>query len=204
MNTISKKKLLVIGNDKIGRRFLHKLEKTGMDLSNFILVLDSSSNISRILKLLINNKLPFMCLSKMSFAEIIRKNYPKANYNYTIHSNEDLYNILKIDNYSEVFLFRAGLIIDKKSLSLGVKFLNLHCASIPKYGGLCSIYKALKDKSFFQKACLHIVTNKIDDPSVIVDTEPYSLNPNLSYSQNEEIAYSAGITLLTRFLPNVE
>ena len=84
-------------------------------------------------------------------------------------------------------------------ISLGVPLLNVHCAKIPEFGGIGSIAKALRNKSFEQEATLHKVSKKIDEGKVI-DTEKFSLNPDASYCKNETIAYNAGIRLLKRIV----
>ena len=163
-----------------------------------------STNINRVLQLIINKKISITCLGKMIVSEFFRNNFPMFRYDFRISSNEDLYKILTLSQYSEVYLFRVGLVINKKNLSLGAKLLNIHCANIPEYGGLCSVYRALKDRAIHQNACLHVVTTLIDDPCFIIDKEPYTLNPDKSYLQNEKIAYYAGIEILYRCASNAE
>jgi asparagine synthetase B (glutamine-hydrolysing) len=51
--------------------------------------------------------------------------------------------------------------------------------------------------AYEQEATLHKVTEKIDEGEVI-DTEKFTLNPNVSYCENETISYNAGIRLLKR------
>ena len=83
-----------------------------------------------------------------------------------------------------MFLFRAGLIINKKVIDTGVKILNTHCARLPQYGGLASISRALKNKDYNQKATLHQVTKKIDS-GIIFNELPYELSASKSYFENE-------------------
>ena len=90
---------------------------------------------------------------------------------------QDLINEVKKNSPQRIILFRAGLIINKSVISLGVPLLNVHCAKIPEFGGIGSIAKALRNKSFEQEATLHEVSKKIDEGKVI-DTEKFSLNPN--------------------------
>jgi len=199
-----KKKLLVFGNDKISRWACYELKKRGLKLSGFSFALDCSTNIARALLLIINKKISIACLGKMIVSEFLREKFMMFKYDFRISSNEDLHKILTLNQYSEVYLFRVGLVINKKNLSLGAKLLNIHCASIPEYSGLCSIFKALKDNAIHQNACLHVVTTVIDDPCSIIDKEPYTLKPDKSYSQNEKIAYYAGIEILYRCVSDAE
>ena len=203
-NHYGRKTLILIGNDKIGRHAFLKISNVELDLSNFDFALDSSRNIFSIYKLIFNRRISVQCFLKMAFSELIRKNYPPIENNYLIRSDKDLYKLLRENRYGQVILFRGGLIVKKRNLSLGISFLNIHCANIPEYGGLCSIHKALKDGALNQRCCLHTVTVKIDDPSEILDTEPYTLKPEKSYFWNEEIAYTAGIELLMRFIANAQ
>ena len=193
-------KLLIIGSDKIGRKCVFNLNQHGVDFNRVYTIVDRSTNIKRVLNLVVNGRISLQCLFKMAMADLIRKNYPEFKFNSDINNNNEVYNLLKNIPFDSVYLFRAGLIINKKVLSLGGRFFNVHCASIPEYAGLCSIYRALKDGAYFQKACMHVVTTTIDDPSRIVDYEPYELDPMKSYSINEDAAYDAGIKLLARAL----
>ena len=70
---------------------------------------------------------------------------------------------------------------------------------MPKFGGIGSIQKALKEREFNQYASLHIVNETIDKGRVL-DKEKYFLSPNNCYCRNEEIAYKAAIKLLLRTL----
>lgn len=193
-------KLLIIGSDKISRKCVFNLDQHGVDFNKVYTIVDRSTNIKRVFNLIMNGRISLQCFFKMAMADLGRKDYPEFKFNSNIHNNNELYNLLKNTPFDNVYLFRAGLIINKKVLSLGCKFLNVHCASIPEYAGLCSIYRAIKDGAYIQKACLHVVTTTIDDPSEIVDYVPYELDPMKSYSINEDAAYDAGIKLLARAL----
>lgn len=138
----------------------------------------------------------------MVWAEFIRKDFRRIDHQYKIKTNNELYELLKKNKFDKIYLFRAGLIINKMNLSIGIPFINVHCADVSNFGGLAAISKALKAKAYTQKACLHVVTTTIDDDSNIVDYQPYTLNPDNSYHRNEEIAYNAGITLLLRNIEN--
>lgn len=114
-----------------------------------------------------------------------------------MRNNDELLHTISRYDIEQVYLFRAGLIINKKILDSGIDILNTHCARIPDYGGLGAIARALKDSSFDQVATLHRVTETIDDGEIVA-TEPYKLNAALSYRKNEDIAYEAGMRLLLK------
>jgi methionyl-tRNA formyltransferase len=193
-------KLLIIGSDKISKKCVLYLNQHGVDFNRVYTIVDRSTNIRRVFNLLMNGRISLQSLFKMVMADFVRKNYPKFNFRSKIHTNDELEDILNDIQCNSVYLFRAGLIINKKVLSQGVRFFNVHCASIPEYAGLCSIYRAIKDGVYLQKACMHVVTMTIDDSSEVVDYEPYELDPMKSYYFNEEMAYDAGIKLLARAL----
>ena len=73
----------------------------------------------------------------------------------------------------------------------------MHCASLPQYGGLASIYRALRDKNYDQKVCLHGVTDKITQGKLLLQ-EPYQLKPKRGYKVCEDIAYRSGFNLLKK------
>jgi methionyl-tRNA formyltransferase len=134
----------------------------------------------------------------MAWAEWMRSNQPSPAAQ-SISSNQDLLQLIQALKPRQVFLFRAGLIINRQVIGAGADILNVHCAKVPEYGGLGSIARALADKAYEQHATLHRVTARIDEGEVLA-VEPYRLDARLSYRRNEEIAYEAGIRLLTREL----
>jgi methionyl-tRNA formyltransferase len=136
----------------------------------------------------------------MAIAELTRED-TRVTITQHISSNTDLLRIIRHNNIDQVYLFRAGLIVNRKVLDCGVQILNTHCGRIPDYGGLGAIPRALAEKAYDQVATLHRVTVTIDDGEVL-DVEPYLLNPDISYRENEDTAYEAGIRLLLRHLRN--
>ncbi len=187
--------LVILGNDKISSSALIHI-KLKEDTK---VVIDRSTNIKRILKLLKRRSLSPFLLCEMALCEISRSGKSPSRKYDSIYKNQDLINEVKKNSPERIILFRAGLIINKDVISLGVPLLNLHCARIPEFGGIGSIAKALKNKSFEQEATLHRVSVKIDEGEVI-DTEKFTLNPNASYCENETISYNAGIRLLKRIV----
>jgi len=183
--------LLVVGNDKLGRKLISKIA----DIDDIHIVLDCSSNLKRILKILLKGILPFRYLSKMFLAEITREDY-KIRAKEKIYNNDDLLRIIHATEIKRIYLFRAGLIVNRQILQTGVEIRNVHCATIPRYGGLGSIAKALEESKYDLQATLHRVTEKIDDDAEIYATKSYKLQKEISYRDNEDIAYDAGIELL--------
>ena len=192
-----KKILVLVGNDKIGRSAIHALEKTQMD-SDLNILIDSSSNFKRVIELLKKKKISPYLLFLMFTSELFRKRILIKNYK-KIYSVDELKKIIKKDFPKIVLMYRCGLIINKDILNLGISFYNIHASKLPDYGGIGTIYKALKDKSYNQCATLHEVITKIDGGKVI-DTYPYKLNKNQNYFKNEEIAYEAGTNLFIKSL----
>jgi len=187
------KLLVVVGNDKLGRWFINSIEA-----DKYHIVIDESSSIKRIIKLIKKKVIKPSLLFKMTIANLFRKDFPLKHQYQHIKTNAELIQIIKDNKIEQVVLFRGGLIVNQDILNLGIKILNIHCAKIPEYGGIGVIDRALNDKAYEQEATLHIVTEKIDDGEVVA-VEPYKLNQNLSYRENENIAYAAGITLFKTF-----
>jgi folate-dependent phosphoribosylglycinamide formyltransferase PurN len=188
-------RLLIVSNDKLGRKLINKLEEKKVDIT---IVYDQSSNLKRVIKLITRGVVRLPIFLKMYLAELKRKDF-KVNGDYdSIKTNQELIEILHKNSIKEVFLFRAGLIINKKVIDTGVKILNTHCARLPQYGGLASISRALKNKDYNQKATLHQVTKKIDS-GIIFNELPYELSASKSYFENEEIAYNEGIQMLVNW-----
>jgi hypothetical protein len=191
------KTMIILGGDKISASASRIPE---LNSSDVLLVVDKSTSIKRVLRLIVRRRLSLTLFSKMLLCEI-RRPTDIANIRplLELYSNKDL--LSAIDRYkpSQIILFRAGLIINREVISREVPLLNIHCARVPEYGGIGSIQRALNDGAFNQCATLHQVTTTIDQ-GLVFDEEPYSLDPAKSYCKNENIAYSAGILLLRRWL----
>ncbi len=186
--------LLVVGNDKLGRKLIGRLAPN----PELHIVLDVSSDIKRVIKLLIRGILSPMVLLKMFWAELIRTDYKIADFP-KIQSNSDLINLIEEYEIKKMYLFRAGLIINARVLKTGVEVLNTHCASLSGYGGIGAIDRALRENALSQEATLHQVTAKIDS-GLVIATQPYLLEKKRSYAWNEDRAYSVGMELILRQL----
>lgn len=188
--------LVVIGDDKIGRKAINEISS----IASVSIFLDRSTSFSRALKLIKKGSLPVPAVLRMTIANIIRTDvHRKANYD-SIKSNADLLPLL--DKETILVLFRAGLIVNSNVIEKVDKVLNIHCANIPDFGGIASIYRAISAEEFEQNATLHQVTERIDDGEVY-DTEPYKMKKINSYFENENIAYESGVVLLKRTLLNL-
>lgn len=191
----TKKTLLLVGDDRIGHLLIQKLQDRA-DAPDF--VLNRSGDLRRIWKLLRHNVLTVRQLADMFFAEKRRPDYP-AHGLPGITTNAELEKYILHTNPDQVLCFRAGLILNAKILALGPQILNIHCATLPQFGGIGSIHRALTAKAYDQYACLHLMEEKIDKGEVI-HREPYCLDPGKSYRSNEDEAYAAGMRLIGRFL----
>lgn len=192
----SNKILVLVSPDKLGRFLLSKAPQN----QKIIYAYDQSSNYKRLFKIIIKRILKIRTVFLMLCAEFSREKIAILNDpTEIIHNNIDLRKLIKKENITTVYLFRAGLIISKVTLKEQVDFLNIHCAKIPEYGGIGVLDRALRDKAFKQEATLHVVTETIDSGHVI-SVEPYVMSPQNSYQQNEDIAYRAGANLLIKHL----
>lgn len=193
------KTLMILGDDKISSSVKVIPELKHPDI---IFAIDKSTNIKRILRLIFRRRINLTLLIKMVWCELGRENIlgnrPEHSI-FEIKNNENLLSLIDEFNPSRVILFRAGLIINSEVITRGVPLMNIHCAKLPVYGGLGSIYRALNDGAIHQAASLHRVTTRIDEGEII-DEEPYTLDLGKCYCENENTAYSAGINLLRRCL----
>lgn len=186
--------LLVVGDDRLGRKLLARLQGN----TRVLPVFDRSSSLKRVVKLLRRRVLSPGGVARMALAEYRRPDYPRPPLG-EVRSNADLAELIAREKPARVYLFRAGLIIGRKVLGSGAEILNVHCARVPEYGGLGSIGRALRDGAVDQAASLHRVTEAIDRGEVLA-TRPYRLDPARSYAENENAAYDAGIELLVETL----
>lgn len=189
-----KKKLLIIGNDNLTKRLISEIRIP----DDILVVIDTiSTDKGRLLKLLLNGTLKLRWMIKLAAVEFFGK---KCESDFAkIRSNDELYALIKENNIHKAYLFRAGMIIDKSLLRSGTIILNTHCARIPEYKGLCAIFRALENEEYDQEAVLFQITEKIDSGKII-DRQPYRLNKDLSYAENEEIAFRAGLNIIQREL----
>ena len=185
--------LVVLGNDKLGRR-AGALLAAHHGLS---VALDKSTSFTRLAKILWRGSLSPTLLAKMALADWSRPDYPVPAHAKPVFSEADLRALVSSEKIKKVFLFRAGLLVRQKTLDCGAEFFNIHCASLPAYPGLGAIARALADGSYSQNATLFRITSRIDHGDIVA-CEPYALDPRLSYAKNEDSAYQAGMRLLQK------
>ena len=186
--------LLIVGNDKLGRKLISTLED--YNLKTIKVVLDKSSTLKRALKLLKKRTLGIGTICKMCWAQLTRQDYKIGQYP-SIASNKSLLDYIRAYRPKQIILYRAGLIVNKKVIDTQIPLWNIHCLKLPEYGGLGQLHKALQKGDYRQCASCHVVTVEIDKGKVIAE-EPYELSPHLSYRDNENKAYNAGIELIKR------
>ena len=192
---MNERTLLVISNDKITRGLMREFQYQ----NNIIVVKDNSSSASRAIRLILRGRISVFAAIKMFAAENIRSNAPDFEAKYEINSNSELHKIYVKESPGRIILFRAGLIIRRQDYSNDCYIVNIHCAKVPSYGGLASIYRALRNRDYNQCATLHKVINRIDGGEVVCE-KPYTLNPKISYKKNEYHAYHVGFDLLKEWL----
>lgn len=187
------KNLIIIGNDKI----TGEVSRLIRDDETCILYVDKSSGPFRVFRLIWRRVLTPDLFIKMMLSELLRKGFKPDKKLPSISNNRDLLQVISDSKPERLILFRAGLIVNKSVIATGVPILNIHAATVPDYGGIGSIDRAIKDKAYDQFASLHVVTVRIDEGEVI-DRVAYQLNSDFSYSQNENVAYKAAIRLLMK------
>ena len=188
------KKIYIIGDDKIGRYAMNSLSEKN------IIIRNQSTNFIRVIKLILRKVVSLSDVLKMIVAEHRRKRHFTEKFSI-IKNNSELMKCIIKEEPTHVICFRAGLIINKKVLKLGPKFFNIHCADLPKYPGIGSILKSLRDQCYEQNACLHEMLPEIDKGRVIYK-EPYTLSKESSLLTNEDLAYEAGIKILLKIEKN--
>lgn len=199
--------------DKISLSLIKQLFSEMQDTSNIVLIIDKSSSLKRLIKLIVHKRISVLWLIKMMIAHFRQQlflqktlaphNLPDNIRLEAVSNNQDLKKILlDYPDIKKIICFRAGLIINSKNINM-VEFLNIHCAKIPEYGGLMAVSRALNNHDYEQECVLHKVITTIDGGEVL-KTQPYTLNPNLPYWKNELTAYQTGIVLLKSVLESQE
>lgn len=189
------KTFLVFSDDKISNSLIMSTSFP----SNVLLLQDKSSNLRRVARLVMRGAIPIFAILKMSIAELVRPKLPSKKIVTPIHSNVELLELYNKHKPDQIILFRCGLIVDRDKFPADLDFFNVHCATIPQYGGLASLHRAIQNGDYRQNATIHRLTNKIDQGEVVKVLE-YDMLPTNSYRKNEDIAYSAGFKLLRDFI----
>ncbi|MFA7413946.1 MAG: formyltransferase family protein [Rhizobium sp.] len=185
--------LLVVSDDYWGAR----AETIIAENKDVIVAVDRSGGLIRALKLVLRGSVPIPAAMHMWSAQRgLPGEKPKSKLVFA--DNSGLRSLAEREHVTNIVLFRAGLIISGKTLER-CHVRNIHCADIHGFGGLASIYRALKAGAFDQLATLHTVTNRIDEGDIL-DVEPFELDPEIGYAANEARAYEAGLKLLFRTL----
>ena len=191
------KTLVVAGDDKQGRTALWALAGGAGPAGNG-LALDGTHRLGRTFRLLKRGSLRPGWILNMAAAEFSRPAVPSGPWP-KVSNNAGLEALARSQGAGRILLYRAGLIVGSRLLASGLEILNIHCASLPLYGGLGALPRALEAGDLDQEACLHRVEARIDAGPVL-DREPYRLDPQKSYRENEDTAYAAGRILLLRAL----
>ena len=71
----------------------------------------------------------------MGLADLRRADTPLSDLPI-IATNNDLLQVIKDETPDRVICYRAGLVLTRTVLDQPPQFLNVHCADLPKYGGL--------------------------------------------------------------------
>ncbi len=187
--------LLILGDDSASSWLGCKLQSE--NLQGVHLYIDKSTNLKRVIRLLWRGRLSLNTVLKLFFAEKTRKRKPFNSHGY-ISSNSDLINIIQKHTPEKILCFRVGLIINRSVLEVGVPIYNVHVSDFP---GLGTIARSIKAKKWEQNACLHHIEEGIDTGKVMLK-EHYTMLPQNTYKENEDLAYIAGVNLAILFLNN--
>ena len=182
------KVVYVIGDDKIGRKAMNLLA------DDQIIYRNQTVDALRVLKLIRRRVVTYCEVFKMLIADLQRKKVKVRDYPI-IKSNCEMMEMVEREKPDVVICFRAGLVLSKKVLDLTPRFLNIHCADLPEFGGIGTISRAIKAQKLNQNACLHEIILEIDSGEVL-HKEPYQLSQCNTYIDNEDVAYLAGYKIL--------
>ena len=192
------KTLLIIGSDSASSWLAKKLESEKN--INVAIYKDKSGGIRRIIKLIKSGRITLLALINLIVAETLRKK-EKAQFDGAITSNKDIKKLISELNPDRLLCFRCGLIINKDIINSGLPVYNIHVSDLPRFPGLGTIWRSIKEQAWAQNACLHHIDEGIDTGTVLLKKK-YTMMPHLSYKKNEDIAYLAGIDLALEFLEN--
>jgi Formyl transferase len=188
-------RILIVGDDKICRTYL----RDNPPPPDVKILIDRGTDPKRVFRLIRSGAISIGLILRMLLADLGRADGPPICGGIEVRSSADILSIVNEIRPSNILLFRVGIIVRKELIAAGYPIWNIHAAKIPEFGGLGSIWRALKATAFSQYATLYVVTEGIDSGEVLA-VEPYALDPKASYGDNENVAYAAGCRLLSRAL----
>ena len=158
--------------------YLHMEKLTGKKIDTAVFISGSGSNLNSIIKNSLKKNFPI----KISLVISNNKNAYGINYaknnkiKFKIINSKKMINfesktliILKKNNIKLICL--AGfmkILSDKFVKDFKYKILNIHPSLLPKYKGLNTHKRVLKNKEKFSGCTVHYVTNKLDSGRVIL------------------------------------
>jgi hypothetical protein len=185
--------VLIIGDDKLGHRAVADLLPR---YPNVPIYLNRSRNPKRLYKIVRKNIGLLWYFIQLFWAEYRRTDTDIPSMSI-IENSQDVLDMIAREKPGTVICFRAGLVFGKNLLGSGPRFLNLHYADLPLWGGLASLPRALNAKAYDQHACLHEMVLEIDGGDVL-HRQFYRMDPKRTYRENEDVGFDAGLTLLRR------
>lgn len=188
--------LVITGDDKLGRRLVQRLEQR----PDIVVMVNKGRTWGRVFSILKKRGLKWRVLLKIAWAELGRAGV-KISPLPVIRSNRNLMETIQRLNVKQIYLFRMGLIISREVLDSRVEIFNVHCANLPQYKGLGAVDRALRDEAYSQFACLYRVDRSIDGGEIIAK-KSFRLSAAVSYRENEDTAYEAGMDLLMQSIPD--
>lgn len=186
---------LVVGNDRLAKSLVHGL---GVNPEVTILI-DKSNNIFRIMRVVRKGSLSIRALINISISSLSRPRSLATKSMVAFRNCVELRRLLDEFDIDQVILFRASIIIDSDLLADRYVFYNIHCARLPEFPGLGSLFRAWKEGEALQYAQIHRVSSEIDQGEILF-RRSFEIPPNVSYRICEDIAYRAGFGLVKDFL----
>ncbi len=117
------------------------------------------------IKLVISNKKDAQGLIFSKKKKIITK---IINYNKKIQAEKKILKILKLNKINIICLAGFMKILSENFINkCNIKILNIHPSLLPRYKGLNTHYRVLKNKEIFSGCTVHIVNKKLDSGKIL-------------------------------------
>lgn len=126
----------------------------------------------------------------------IRNNIPIEEVDNIIHFHD----VIEKEKADIVVVASFGLIIPKKTLSLGSKFINIHPSLLPKYRGPTPIQTSIVNGDQKSGVTLLFMDEKIDH-GPIIDQRKVIFHQKIKYEEAEKLLAQEGGDLFTEKLP---
>ena len=154
-----------------------------------VFISGTGSNLKNLIKFSKKKNSPISSKSKgLKYADQFK--IKKKIFNFDHVTNTERKMLIKLNKYEINFICLAGFmkILSKNFIKkFKGKIINIHPSLLPKYKGLNTHERAIKNKDKFAGCSVHYVTEKLDSGKIIMQKKIKIANRDNSYSLAKKV-----------------